>query len=304
MPGPSATARHSSPWTSTCPSGSSARLRHAVSPTSPAEPGRRGAAAGPGRPAATAKTKMPAVSATTGTITVQETRSRSSGVSNSIIEPSSDRDDPADRQDAVAHDLDLGDQEHDPEQDQEQPRPVDRQALEGEEREDQRDAADHAGQDDARGSRARRRGRACRASSGCRRCSGRVISARKRSRKPISMGLHRRALRVRGSPGPRDVFTCRPSTFSRRSGTLVGDQVDHPELQRLRSVADTLERTAFSAHSALRPRSRATVRMKAAASFSTFLHHLLVHGAAADRAPDARRRCWWPAPWPPRGRRS
>jgi hypothetical protein len=36
-------------------------------------------------------------------------------------------------------------------------------------------------------------------------------------------------------------------------------------------MADTLERTAFSAQSWFRPRSRATVRMKAAASFSTFL---------------------------------
>ena len=38
-----------------------------------------------------------------------------------------------------------------------------------------------------------------------------------------------------------------------------------------RSVADTDDRTAFSAHSALRPRSVAMVRAKAAASFSIFL---------------------------------
>jgi len=36
------------------------------------------------------------------------------------------------------------------------------------------------------------------------------------------------------------------------------------------SVADTLARTAFSAQSTFRPLSRATVRIKAAASFSTF----------------------------------
>src|SRR5438094_758937 len=60
------------------------------------------------------------------------------------------RDDAADREDPVAHDLDLRDQHHDPEQDQEEPRVVDRQALEGEEREDQRDPADDPGQDRAR----------------------------------------------------------------------------------------------------------------------------------------------------------
>ena len=38
-----------------------------------------------------------------------------------------------------------------------------------------------------------------------------------------------------------------------------------------RSVAETDSRTAFSAHSALRPRSAAIVRANAAASFSTFL---------------------------------
>ena len=43
-----------------------------------------------------------------------------------------------------------------------------------------------------------------------------------------------------------------------------------PSLSASCSVADTLERTAFSAQSWFRPRSRATVRMKAAASFSTF----------------------------------
>ena len=43
-----------------------------------------------------------------------------------------------------------------------------------------------------------------------------------------------------------------------------------PSLSASCSVADTLARTAFSAHSWFRPRSRATLRMKAAASFSTF----------------------------------
>src|SRR5256885_58612 len=59
------------------------------------------------------------------------------------------RDDTADGEHAVARHLDLGDEEHDGEQDEQQAREVDRQALEGEERQDQRDAADDAGQDRA-----------------------------------------------------------------------------------------------------------------------------------------------------------
>ena len=43
-----------------------------------------------------------------------------------------------------------------------------------------------------------------------------------------------------------------------------------PSFSASRSVTDTDWRTAFSAHSALRPRSSAIERMKAAASFSIF----------------------------------
>ena len=149
MPGTSATAVHSSPWTSTWPSGSSGVFATPVSWSSPAAPV-VGRCIWARTPAETANTKMPAVSATTGMITVHATRSGSSGVFTSIIEPSRIAMIPPIVEDAVAHDLDLGDQEHDPEEDEEESRPVDRQTLEGEERQDERDATDHARKDDAR----------------------------------------------------------------------------------------------------------------------------------------------------------
>ncbi len=71
--------------------------------------------------------------------------------------------------------------------------------------------------------------------------------------------------------GPREVFTVRPSILSRRSGTLSATRSTTLRLTASRSVAETEDRTAFSAHSTLRPRSAAIVRAKAAASFSTFL---------------------------------
>ena len=80
--------------------------------------------------------------------------------------------------------------------------------------------------------------------------------------------------------GPFVVFTVRPSIFASRSGTLSATRSTTLSFTASRSVTDTDERTAFSAHSTLRPRSVAIERAKAAASFSTFLHHLLV-----DRPP-------------------
>ena len=57
---------------------------------------------------------------------------------------------PADGEDPVARHLDLQDEEHDRQQNEEDPRRVHRQALEGEERQNERDAADHAGQNGPR----------------------------------------------------------------------------------------------------------------------------------------------------------
>ena len=70
---------------------------------------------------------------------------------------------------------------------------------------------------------------------------------------------------------PLIVLTARPSTFARRSGALSAIRSTTLSFTASRSVAETEERTAFSAHSTLRPRSVAMVRAKAAASFSTFL---------------------------------
>jgi len=72
---------------STCPSGSRGVWATPSSRMSPSAPvaGRRSWAR---TPAPTAKTKIPTVATSTGTITLQDTRSGSSGVETSIIEPS------------------------------------------------------------------------------------------------------------------------------------------------------------------------------------------------------------------------
>ena len=99
---------------------------------------------------------------------------------------------------------------------------------------------------------------------------GSEIRARNRSRKRTSMTLTGASL-VASVTWPRVVLTVRPSILARRSGTLSATRSTILSLTASRSVAETDERTAFSAHSALRPRSVAMVRAKAAASFSTFL---------------------------------
>ncbi len=99
---------------------------------------------------------------------------------------------------------------------------------------------------------------------------GSEIRARKRSRKRTSMTLTGASLVARVT-WPRVVLTVRPSILASRSGTLSATRSAILSLTASRSVADTEERTAFSAHSALRPRSVAMVRAKAAASFSIFL---------------------------------
>ena len=90
-----------------------------------------------------------------------------------------------------------------------------------------------------------------------------------RSRKPMSMGFTT-ALRVASVTGPFTVFTVRPSILSSRSGSESATRSTTLRRTASRSVIDTDCRTAFSAHSALRPRSTAIVRAKAAASFSIF----------------------------------
>src|SRR5438094_563538 len=97
---------------------------------------------------------------------------------------------------------------------------------------------------------------------------GSVITASTRSRKPISIGLAT-ASRVASVTGPCDVFTVRPSSFVSRSGMESAMKSTTFSRTASRSVTDTDWRTAFSPHSALRPRSMAIVRMNAAASFST-----------------------------------
>ena len=165
------------------------------------------------------------------------------------------RDDAADRQDAVAHDLDLGDQEHDAEEDQEQPRVVDRQALEGEERQDQRDAADDAGQDHA----------------GVRQLEEEPEHAEHHEHVGhVGVGDHvqeavaeadldrpdRQRPSWRASPGPSAVLIVRPSIFSSRSGTESATRSITFSFSGL-ALGDRRRtaRTAFSAQSALRPRS-------------------------------------------------
>src|SRR5881397_1784497 len=97
---------------------------------------------------------------------------------------------------------------------------------------------------------------------------GSVMTASTRSRKPISIGLAT-ASRVASVTGPRDVFTVRPSSFVSRSGMESAMKSTTFSRTASRSVTDTDWRTAFSPQSAVRPRSTAMVRMKAAASFST-----------------------------------
>jgi hypothetical protein len=95
------------------------------------------------------------------------------------------------------------------------------------------------------------------------------MRARKRSRKRTSIRFTVASL-VRSVTGPLTVFTVRPSIRVRRSGTLSATRSTTLSLTASRSVAETDARTAFSAHSTLRPRSVAMVRTKAAASFSIF----------------------------------
>src|SRR6266545_1383144 len=84
---PRATARHSSPCTSTCPSGLSAPRATPVCPTRAGPPtGERALRAR--RPAAMATRNMPAVAPTVGRITHHDTRKPISGASNNISEPS------------------------------------------------------------------------------------------------------------------------------------------------------------------------------------------------------------------------
>jgi len=103
---------------------------------------------------------------------------------------------------------------------------------------------------------------------------GSVMTLRTRSRKPISIGVTG-APRVWSVTVPRVVLTVRPSTFSRRSVVESAMRSTTRMRTASRSVIETAWRTAFSAQSALRPRSSATVRMNAAASFSIFFSIVL-----------------------------
>src|SRR3972149_881194 len=98
---------------------------------------------------------------------------------------------------------------------------------------------------------------------------GSLMIIRNRSRKPISTFLMG-ASAVRSVTGPLTVFTVLPSILTRRSATFSAMRSTTLSFTASRSVADTDARTAFSAHSAFRPRSVAMVRAKAAASFSIF----------------------------------
>ena len=95
------------------------------------------------------------------------------------------------------------------------------------------------------------------------------MTFRNRSRKPISIGVTG-APRVCSVTGPVGSFTVRPSTLSSSSVSEAATRSTTLSCTASRSVIETDWRTAFSAHSALRPRSRAIVRTNAAASFSIF----------------------------------
>ena len=62
----------------------------------------------------------------------------------------------------------------------------------------------------------------------------------------------------------------RPFAFANTSATSMATKSTTFSFTASRSVADTLLRTAFSAHSTLRPRCWAIVRDSDAAKFSTF----------------------------------
>ena len=146
--GRSATARQISPCSLIWPVGVRGPAAVPVAPTSASAPscGRRERAR---TPAVSANRKIPAVTATVGTSTSHETRKPGLRLVIQHQRAERHRDHAADGQHAVADDLHLGDEQHDREEDQQHAGKVDRQALEGEERQDQRDAADDAGQDDA-----------------------------------------------------------------------------------------------------------------------------------------------------------
>src|SRR3989475_540484 len=99
---------------------------------------------------------------------------------------------------------------------------------------------------------------------------GSVIRARKRSRKRMSMTFTGAPF-VSRVTAPRFVFTTRPSIFSSRSGTLSAIRSITFSLRASRSVTDTDDRTAFSIHSAFRPRSSACARSMAAAISRTVI---------------------------------
>ena len=95
--------------------------------------------------------------------------SSGSGESISIIEPNSRLAIPPTASRPWLDHLDLQDQQHESEQDQQEPGVVDRQDLEREERQQQADAADDAGHDGAGAPQLDRQARACRASAAGRR---------------------------------------------------------------------------------------------------------------------------------------
>ena len=127
---------------------------------------------------------------------------------------------------------------------------------------------------------------------------GSLMRARKRSRIPTSMG---RA----GPPGaeghgPRRQLDRPPVDLVQELPEVGRHQVHDPLLDGLPLGAETLWRTALSAQSAFRPRSGATDRMKAAASFSIFFIDSLSAWPPPARTGWAAPG-WWPGPWPPRG---
>jgi len=113
---------------------------------------------------------------------------------------------------------------------------------------------------------------------------GSVMTLRNRSRKPISIALTRASF-VSSFTEPFVVLTVRPSIFASRSGNESAMRSTTLSRTASRSVTDTDSRTAFSAQSALRPRSTAIERAKAAASFAIFF--MLSLSAPAPPPPTA-----------------
>src|SRR6266849_6105956 len=140
-------------------------------------------------------------------------------------------DDAADGQHPVTRDLDLGDEQGHPEQDEQEPGPVDGQALEGKEGQDQGDASDHAGKHDARVRQLEED-----AEHADHHEDIGDIRIRDQSQETVPEpdldDFHRRVLRLEGDQSPLRLDDA-PVDLLEQVRHAVGDQVDDLQLERL-----------------------------------------------------------------------